>query len=151
MRSPPTSWAIAARSCVVVMTFSLPCACAVDPASQATATSAAIESRLRQGFGAPSRDCISCLLEGVRPMRTDRELQLEQQFVGDLIAGIGRAAVLPAHLAELARPERQRRRAALVAQRQIRRAVRSVVAPTDEPAARELVVARHVEAAAGRR
>src|SRR5689334_7767048 len=108
MRSPPTSWAIDARSCVVVMTFNLPCARTGDAARQTAATSAGIEIMRR----------ICCLLEGVCTMSPDRELQLEEQLVGHVIAVVDRAPVLAAHLAELARPERQRCRAAPVPQRE---------------------------------
>src|SRR2546427_608934 len=53
--------------------------------------------------------------ERVRTVRTDGELELEQQLVGGHPLGVARPPVLPADLAELARPVGQDERAAAVA------------------------------------
>src|SRR5689334_22506447 len=83
----------------------------------------------------------------MRAVRTDGELELEEQLVRGLRLRIPGAAILPADLTELARPVRQQQRLAGVAPRRIR-AVRPVVAGAGKPAARELVLAGHVEAVA---
>ena len=46
----------------------------------------------------------------MRAVRANRELELEQEFVGRRALGIIGAPILAADLAELARPERQQRR-----------------------------------------
>src|SRR3954452_20909105 len=104
MRSPPTSRAIAARSSVVVTTFSLPCASAEDGAVNTAATARAMISlkvlitKLRRAS------------ERVRAVRPDRELELEQELIGRIRLRVAGAAVLTANLAELARPVAQRQR-----------------------------------------
>src|SRR5512138_979438 len=113
------------------MTFNLPWAAAGDPASQTAAMTATIVIARR----------MCCLLERMCAMGTDRELELEQELVGDLIAGVDRPPVLAAQLTEFARPERERRRRASIVQREIRGAVRGVIAAAGKPAARELIVA----------
>src|SRR5262245_23348573 len=82
----------------------------------------------------------------MRTVRSDRELELEQQLVRRRTDRVVRPPVLAPDLAELARPVRERQRAAGVEKSGIGRAVRSVVARASEPAPPELVVARHVEA-----
>src|SRR5512143_3924128 len=76
----------------------------------------------------------------------NRELKLEQELVARRTDRIVGASILTAYLAELARPVRQDHGPAGVAQRSARRIARSIEARPREPAARELVVARHVEA-----
>src|ERR1051326_7740758 len=97
--------------------------------------------------------CASCgLLKSVRAVRADGELKLEQELVGRLHVAVARAAELPADLAELRGPEGERGGNAAVAcarrdLREARRLVRGVEAQAGEPALRELVVDRRVEAA----
>src|SRR5258708_3551818 len=130
MRSPPTSRAIDARSSVVVMTFSLPCAAAGVLASIARPASAAVN---RAVF-------IWSLLERMRTVRTDGELELKQQLVGRGTQRVVGAAVLRAHLAELARPVGEDRRSARVDRRRVIRPGAAVVAGAGEPPPRELIV-----------
>src|ERR1700730_2290987 len=83
-------------------------------------------------------------LEGVRAVRPDGELELEKQLVGDGPDGVIRAAVLTAHLAELARPVGQDHRLSFVDEQGVVCMIRSIVAHTSKPTARELVIARDV-------
>jgi hypothetical protein len=57
--------------------------------------------------------------ELVRTVRTDRELKLKQELVRELVSRVFGPPVLPADLAELARPVRQQQRLARIAQRPI--------------------------------
>ena len=50
----------------------------------------------------------------MRTMRADGELQLEEQLVDRARVAVTRAAELPADLAELRRPEGERRRQAAI-------------------------------------
>ena len=75
----------------------------------------------------------------MRPVGADGELHLEEELVRGDVLGIARAAVLPAKLAELARPERQEKRSAFVGERRIERALRIIEPGASEPAAGELV------------
>src|SRR6185436_13708722 len=84
----------------------------------------------------------------MRAVRADGEQQLEQEFVVRFAGAELRVAVLAAHLAELARPERQQQRAALVLRHVLVGAAGHVEASAREPAARELVLARDVRAEA---
>src|SRR5512135_1641118 len=103
MRSPPTSRASDARSSVVVTTFSFASA-AKAPAPRGTIAATRSADVSRPIFmGCP---LIRSRSERVRAMRPDRELHLQQQFVGRLALRVPRPAVHPAQLAELARPER---------------------------------------------
>src|SRR5262245_34336682 len=90
-RSPPTSRAIDARSSVVATRFSLPCAVAFEATSEAATSAIAAMSVRRR-------------LERMCTMSSDRILELKEQFIRRRPLGVGRAAVLAAHLAELARP-----------------------------------------------
>src|SRR5436853_6962051 len=111
MRSPPISRPIDARSSVVAMTFSLPCANAgaLDP----TATAANIRNAF---FIKPLRGPTTLgpytRSKRVSAMRADRELKLEQKLVRVLPDRIVGPAVLRTDLAELARPVREHERGA---------------------------------------
>src|SRR5262245_39586200 len=131
--SPATSRAMDARSSVAVMMFSLSCARAGTARASASAT-----ARMEMTFISP--------LERVRPVRTDGKLELEQEFVGCRSERVVGAPVLPAHLAELARPERQEQRAAGVEQRRVVGVVGAIVAGAGQPPPGELVVAGDVHA-----
>src|SRR5262245_23206372 len=76
----------------------------------------------------------------------DGKLQLDEGLVGLDALGVAAAAVLAADLGELARPEGQRNRFAPVARVVVSGAVGELVAQTAEPAARDLIVPRDVEA-----
>src|SRR6185295_16109267 len=82
----------------------------------------------------------------MRPVRADRELELEQQLVGRLSERIVRAAILRADLAELARPVGHDERAAGIGERRVGRAIGPIVARAGEPAATDLVVSRNIVA-----
>src|SRR5262244_4005742 len=87
-------------------------------------------------------------LERMRSMRTDGKLNLKQELIrqrSDRPVGV---SVLAPHLAELARPVRQDRRPPAVAQLRVGRTIRSVEPDAGEPAPRELILRRRVEAAA---
>src|ERR1043165_1096886 len=71
------------------------------------------------------------LLERVRAMRADGELQLEEQLVDGAEAAVLGVAQLRAQLAELRRPEGQRRGDAFVAARVVE--VRAIEADAGEP------------------
>ena len=134
IRSPPTSRAIDARSSVVAMTFNLPCAerrraqqrnhratsslvchsasirLLITKSRRSRRSSVVIVSlRVLRGF-VIHRRLID--LERMRAVRADRELELEQELVRRRADRVVGAPVLPAHLAELARPVRQDRRPA---------------------------------------
>src|SRR6266849_9096675 len=124
MRSPPTSRAIDARSSVVAMTFNLPCARdGVATRSAAASAPTMILVFINTFF----RTGAARVLERVRPVRPDRELELEQELVRRWPDRVLRPAVLPAHLAELARPVRQDERLAGIQQRRIVGVVRPVI------------------------
>src|SRR5262245_8286593 len=78
----------------------------------------------------------------MRAMRADGKLELEQQLVRLCLLGVIDAAVLAAHLTELARPVAHRECAAAVVYRRLVRVFRSVVSRAREPPPRELVVER---------
>src|SRR6266550_8981429 len=80
----------------------------------------------------------------MRAMRANGKLELEQQLVCRRPVRVVGAPILPAHLAEFAWPVGQHGRTTFIEQRRVIRALRMVVASADEPAARELVVARGV-------
>src|SRR5919204_4250902 len=84
----------------------------------------------------------------MRAMRADGELELEQEFVRSRPQRVVGAPVLPADLAELARPVCEEQRAAPIEQRRVGRAVAAVVPRAHEPAPRELIVGRGVRARA---
>src|SRR5204862_5928364 len=90
----------------------------------------------------------------MRPMRADRTLDLEEEFVGRIGSRVVGAPVLAADLTELARPVRQDERPSAIDEQGIVSVFRSVVARPGEPSPRELIVARDEEsggiAAAGR-
>src|SRR5579871_1784360 len=101
----------------------------------------------------------------MRSVRADGELELEKKFVRGSILAVMGASELPADLAELARPISKYERSARVLQHgqrgqqgiqrrdeAIRRILQTVVDPlravesaSQEPASRELIVARNVE------
>src|SRR5262245_25800614 len=87
----------------------------------------------------------------VRAVRAYGEKELEQELVCRAAFCVAGAAVLPAYLAELARPERQQRGPALVAERWGKRTFRVVVPHAGEPPARELIVGRRIHAERGGR
>src|ERR1051325_9044189 len=88
-RSPPTSWVMEARSEIVVTTFS-----------------GAAKAPVANSSEAMSAKRFMVLLERVRAVRADGELQLEEDFVERAIdETVVRAAELAADLAELGRPE----------------------------------------------
>src|SRR5438094_72739 len=91
--------------------------------------------------------CVSWdLLEGMRAVRADCELQLKKQLVDTARVTVARATELPADLAELRRPEGERRReTAIVRDGAVGEAVGGIDAHAGEPALRELVVGRGVE------
>src|SRR6476619_951074 len=79
-------------------------------------------------------------LEGMRPVRANRKQELKQELVrGDAFCVV-RMPKLPAYLAELARPERQHARHAVVPQRAVHGTVRRVEAHAGEPPPGELVI-----------
>src|SRR5205809_1444356 len=82
----------------------------------------------------------------MRAVRPDGELELEQELVRRGPDRIFRPAVLPAYLAELARPVGQHERLPGIEQRCILGTIGAVVAGTRKPAPSELIVARHVVA-----
>src|ERR1051325_260023 len=87
-------------------------------------------------------------------VRADGELQLQEKLVGGLDVAVPRAPELPADLAELRRPEGEGGGEAAVARARRdlgegRRLVGGVDAHAGEPALRQLVVERGVEAAQG--
>src|SRR3990172_2264513 len=83
----------------------------------------------------------------MRPMRTDREQHLEQEFPGQPpIVTEADLPILAPDLRELARPKRQDPRPTAIQNRRLSRAIRLVVPATDEPTPRELVVEGSVEA-----
>ena len=64
----------------------------------------------------------------MRAVRADGKLELEQELVGRRTVGVFGAPVLPAHLAEFARPVGQHGRSACIEQRRVVRVIRLVVA-----------------------
>src|SRR5437660_94681 len=81
-------------------------------------------------------------------VRPDGKLELEQELVRvDALRVVG-APVLPANLAELARPVREDQRPARIEQRRVGGAVAAVVPGTHEPAPPELIIAGDVHAGA---
>src|SRR4051794_28982620 len=83
----------------------------------------------------------------MRAMRSDRKLELEQEFVGGFRFGVTRAPILAANLAELTRPVGQRQGLTRIDGRRIG-PLRAVVAAAAKPSPRELVIAREVKAGA---
>src|SRR2546423_12933975 len=82
----------------------------------------------------------------MRSVSADRKLELEQELIrrgSDRVVG---APILAAHLAELARPVCENRRAARIAQQRVVGAIGSVEADARKPSPRELVIRRDVEA-----
>src|SRR6187399_2323802 len=86
----------------------------------------------------------------MRSVRTDREIELEQEFVRLHALREVDEAVLSADLTELRRPERHERRGAVVDQAAVERAARSVIPSADVPPPRELVLREAVVAERGR-
>src|SRR5947207_7552509 len=86
-------------------------------------------------------------LERMRPVRADRELELEQQFVCRWSIAVRRPPILAAHLAELARPVGQQDRLSGIEDRRVLGPVRAIEADPGEPPASELVITGDVEAA----
>src|SRR4051812_41886952 len=121
--SPPTSRVSAARSSVVVTTFTAARAStAIDPR-----TPARINDGIKRftvhltwtrnqagGWGLEAGADLAWSREPgagsehMRAMRADRKQELEQELVGRHAFGVVGAAVLAAHLAEFARPEGER-------------------------------------------
>src|SRR6478609_363906 len=83
----------------------------------------------------------------MRAVRTDRKLELHQELVGGWPVAIRRVTVLTAQLAEFAGVVGQQERLAAIEQRRIIGVVGLIEASAHPPAPRELIVARHVEAA----
>src|SRR4051794_38613123 len=114
---PPTSVTMAARSCVEVTTFTAANAVAgpsmANSAAMVTPSGLVIlmipclssicVSRTARGECPEPLKC----LERMCPVRAYREQKLEQQFVRRHVFGVPCAPVLPAYLAEFARPVRQ--------------------------------------------
>src|SRR5438093_12397771 len=82
----------------------------------------------------------------MRAVRPDGELELEQELVRRGPDRIFRPAVLPAYLAELARPVGHEQRLPGIEQRCVVGTIGAVVAGTRKPAPSELIVAGHVVA-----
>src|SRR4051812_2488002 len=82
----------------------------------------------------------------MRAVRADREIELEQQLVGDDAFRVVGASHLTADLAELTRPVREKQGPAVVVQRAIRHAPGMVEARARIPAPRELILAKAVVA-----
>src|SRR5467141_2101085 len=82
----------------------------------------------------------------MRPVRPDGKQELEQELVRRGPYRIFRPAVLPAYLAELARPVGQKQRLPGIEQRCIVGTIGAVVAGTCKPAPSELIIAGHVVA-----
>src|SRR5438874_9488311 len=82
----------------------------------------------------------------MRAVRADGELELKQEFVRSGAERVVGAPVLPANLAELARPVREDQRPARIEQRRVGRAVAAVVPRAHEPAPPELIIAGDVHA-----
>src|SRR5215470_6540210 len=81
----------------------------------------------------------------MRAVRTNRKLDLEQELIcrrADRPIG---ESILPAHLAELARPVRENARPPAVVQLGVGRTVRSVETDAGEPPSCKLIPTRHVE------
>src|SRR5436190_10534150 len=133
MRSPPTSRASAAMSSVDVMTFSCPLAARAAP----RAAVAAMNCR---------RVILMIPLKWVRSVRADAELQLEQQLIRRADPLILSVSILGADLAELARPVGHQNGLLPVLCSRTEDPVGLVDAHSGEPAARELIVARCIEA-----
>src|SRR4030095_7516623 len=145
--SPPTSRASAARSSVVATTRS-PAAAAGPPSIssmiQANRTERVNERMINSPEGSSLHSTDNS--ERVRDMRTDGEIELEQELVGRNAFRVVRVAVLAANLAELARPERHVRRHAVIEDAFVEEPPGSIVAAAQIPAPCELVVAAHVQA-----
>src|SRR5262245_7859742 len=86
----------------------------------------------------------------MRAVRADGKLELKQEFIRRRPERVIGPPVLPAHLAELARPVRHDERSARVFRVRLRRAAGAIEPRAREPSPRELIVARHVEAVRGR-
>src|SRR5512141_3511535 len=84
--------------------------------------------------------------ERVRAVRAYGEQELEQQLVGGDPFRVAGVPKLPAHLAELARPEREHAGHPLVAQRTVDPAIGGVEPDTREPPPRELIIRARVVA-----
>src|SRR5690349_10354808 len=80
----------------------------------------------------------------MRPVRSDRKLELHQKLIGRWPDCVLCASILPAHLAELAWPVRKDCRLAFVAKLRIIRTLGVVITNAREPSPRKLVVAGHV-------
>ena len=72
--------------------------------------------------------------------RADRELELEQQFVCRWSVAVRRPPVLPAYLAELARPVGQQERLPCIEDCGVHCAIGAIDADAGKPAASELVI-----------
>src|SRR5256885_1646193 len=81
-------------------------------------------------------------LKRMRPVCANRELELEQHFVGGRTVAVIRASILRAHLAELARPVRDHDGSSCIEDIGVVGAFGSIEAHAGEPAPRELIVAR---------
>ena len=68
------------------------------------------------------------------------ETELHEEFVRPAPSAVARMTVLAADLAELAGPERQEHRAAVVTERGIKRVLRSIEARPDIPAPGKLIL-----------
>src|SRR5688572_29470323 len=128
--SPPTSRARDARSSVVVMMLSLPCACAVNGCRNVARrrmtamlrvmgrSTRILKNASTLNLQLPrQRDALEVgnwklgvdkhpsNLKRVRAVHPDREHQLEQHFVRRRVGCVPDTTILPAHLAELTGPE----------------------------------------------
>src|SRR4029077_3682488 len=84
--------------------------------------------------------------EWVGAVRPETKLELEQQFVVLLpFCKLGEA-ILPANLAEFARPVGEQRGKTVIGQIRPAGAAGTVIAPSDRPAPVEAIIARSVEA-----
>src|SRR5690348_14584590 len=108
---------MAARSCVVATTL-----------SSARAGRAIARSSVRAKMETRMRLDMMDGLENMRAVRADGKEELEQQLVALYAFRVRGAAVLRADLAELAGPEGEQQRAALVPQRRVDGAIGEVVA-----------------------
>src|SRR6185436_7982219 len=95
-RSPPTSRAMDARSSVVVMTFSLPWACAIDAMSEIPIPTRHAADFMTVIYGAPQtlNRLPRTASERVRTMGSDREQKLKKKFIRQIADGVLRPTVL---------------------------------------------------------
>src|SRR5215471_15495455 len=81
----------------------------------------------------------------MRAVRSECELYLHKHFMGVKVFRIARKSVLATELSELAGPVGQYHRAALIREGSVRGAIGIVKAPSEEPAARDLIISRSIE------